>query len=54
MGIPELLIISMISLFGIVPLAVGVWVLVTLYKVRRNQDEIRIRLDRLEQAMSRR
>lgn len=51
LGLPELLIILMIGLCGIVPLAVGVWVLVTLFNVRKNQDAIHARLDRLEQTL---
>jgi|SoiMethySBSTD1v2_1073268.scaffolds.fasta_scaffold62380_3 cadmium resistance protein CadD (predicted permease) len=54
LGLPELLIILMISLLGIVPLAVGVWVLVTLFNVRKSQDEMRARLERLEQTLARR
>jgi hypothetical protein len=41
-------------LLGIVPLAVGVWVLVTLYNVRKNHDAIHARLERLEQTLTRR
>ena len=54
LGFPELLIIMVISLVGIVPLAIGVWVLVTLFNVRKNQDAIHARLDRLEQTLARR
>ena len=54
LGFPELLIILMISMIAIVPLAIGVWVLVTLFNVRKNQNEIRARLERLEQAQTRR
>ena len=53
-GLPELMIIGVIGLMGLVPLAVGVWVLVTLFNMRRSQDEMRARLDRLEQALPRR
>ena len=54
MGLPELMVIGMYSLLGIAPLVVGVWVLVTLYNVRRNQDGIIARLERLEQMLGRR
>lgn len=51
---PELMIIGMISLGGIVPLVAGVWALVTLYNVRKTQDAMRATLDRVERAISQR
>lgn len=47
------MIVGMIGLMGIVPLAVGVWVLVTLFNMRKRQDEMRVRLERLEQSLPR-
>jgi hypothetical protein len=54
MALPEFMIVGMIGLMSIVPLAVGMWVLVTLFNVRRSQEEMRARLERLEQALARR
>jgi hypothetical protein len=51
---PELLILLMVSSFGIVPLAIGIWALVTLHRVRTTQDAMRATLDRLEQTLARR
>lgn len=52
MGIPELLIVGFIGLLSLIPLTVGVWVLVTLFNMRRSQDEMRSRLERLEQTLA--
>ena len=49
MGIPELMIVGVIAVMG-----VGVWVLVTLFTMRKSQDEMRARLERLEQTLARR
>ena len=54
LGLPELLIVGTLGLISIVPLLVGVWVLVTLFKMRKNQDAILARLERLEQTLTRR
>jgi cadmium resistance protein CadD (predicted permease) len=54
MGIPELMIVGVIAVMGVLPLAVGVWVLVTLFTMRKSQDEMRARLERLEQTLARR
>lgn len=53
-GIPELMIIAAIGLRVIVPLAAGLWVVVTLYKMRQTQDAIDARLARIEQSLARR
>ena len=53
-GIPEVMILAMVLVWGIVPLAAGVWALVTLHRLRLTQDAIRATLERIEQAVSRR
>jgi hypothetical protein len=49
-----LMIVGIISLVYVVPIALAVWVLVTLFKMRKSQDEMRARLERLEQSLPRR
>jgi hypothetical protein len=52
LGLPELLIVLMISSVGLVPLAIGIWAIVTLHRVRATQDAMRATLDRLEQRLA--
>jgi hypothetical protein len=39
-GLPELFMMGMFVLFGIVPLLAGAWALYTLYKIRGTLDRI--------------
>ena len=52
-GVPELLIMAMIVVFGIVPWIAAIWALVTLSRVRRGVDAMRGSLDRIEQQLRR-
>ncbi len=52
-GVPELAIIFMISALWIVPLIAGVWAIFTLYKLRKGQQEMLVKLDALDRAMRR-
>ena len=53
MGIPELLILLMISASWLVPIAAGVWALVTLHRVRVGQDAVRSKLEMIERLLQR-
>ena len=52
-GLPELLIVLMVFVTSIVPLAIGIWALVTLHRVRVGQDAIRARLESIERLLQR-
>ena len=52
-GVPELLIILLISAVWIVPIAAGIWALVTLHRVRVGQDAVRAKLESIERLLQR-
>ena len=52
MGLPEFLIILMYASVGILPLAIGLWAIVMLHRIRATQDAMRATLDRLEQRLA--
>jgi hypothetical protein len=52
LGLPELFVLLMIAATGILPLAIAVWALVTLHRVRASQEAMRATLDRLEQRLA--
>ncbi|MFB3855464.1 MAG: hypothetical protein ACE148_16820 [Vicinamibacterales bacterium] len=52
-GLPELLVIVIVALLWFVPIAAGVWVLVTLRALQKGQDAIARRLDEIEQRLPR-
>ena len=54
LGIPELMIVAFIALWGLVPLAAAVWAIVTLYRLRTNLDAIRATLERVERTLAQR
>lgn len=48
-GFPELMIVMLLSLAAwVIPIAAGVWVLVTLNRIRANQQAIMAKLDAIE------
>jgi hypothetical protein len=51
MRIPELFLVLMIGVLWIVPIAAAVWVLVTLYRIRATQDDMRQKLDTLARLL---
>ena len=53
MGIPELLVILVLSVFWLVPLVAGIWALVTLHRVRVGQDAVRSKLESIERLLQR-
>ena len=52
-GIPEILVIMMFGFFWIIPLAAGVWALVTLHRIRTSQEDVRRRLEAIERSLQR-
>jgi len=47
-GIPELIIILVVSGIWLIPVGVAIWVVVTLNRVRTDQQVIRAKLESLE------
>jgi hypothetical protein len=48
LGMPELVVILMIGLFYGVPLVAAIWAIVTLYRIRVDQEAIGARLQTIE------
>ena len=53
LGFPELIILLVVASIWLVPLAVLVWAVVTLQRIRTTQDEMRSRLDNIERSVQR-
>ncbi len=53
-GIPELLILPMILIIWLLPIAVAVWAVVTLHRIRASQLEMQTKLNALEHLLQRR
>lgn len=51
LGLPELIIVLVLSMVWLVPLAAGVWALVMLYRIRRDQATMMSRLDTIERRL---
>lgn len=51
-GLPEILILLVGVVFWIVPLAAGIWALVTLQRIRAGQDAMQQQLANIEARMS--
>ena len=52
-GFPELVVILMIVAFWLIPLAAGVWALVTLYRIRTGQQALQTKVDTIERLLQR-
>ena len=53
-GVPELLVILMICAIWLIPIAAGIWAVVTLHRIRTDQKAMQVKLDAIEQAVQRR
>jgi hypothetical protein len=53
-GIPELLILLMIVVTGVVPIAATIWALFMLHKMRVDQQATRRTVENIEQLLQRR
>jgi len=51
MGIPELFVVLIIGVTWVVPLAAAVWALITLYRIRATQEDMRQKLDGLARLL---
>ena len=49
-GVPELFIILFVSLTSLVPIAIGVWLIVSVVRLRTNQKTLETRLEQLERG----
>jgi hypothetical protein len=50
-GIPEVFVLLAVAAFWVIPVAAGVWALVTLHRIRVGQDELRHRLSTIERGL---
>jgi len=50
-GIPELLIILTLSVVWLVPVIVAIWLIVTVYRIRADQQVIRSKVESLEREL---
>jgi hypothetical protein len=48
LGVSESVVLLIFSVFWIVPLAAGVWALLTLHRIRATQEQVIRRLDAIE------
>jgi len=53
MGVPEIFIMGILATFWLIPLAAGIWAIVTLQRIRSGQETIRLRLELLERMLQR-
>jgi hypothetical protein len=51
MRVPELFLVLIIGLLWVIPLAAAVWALITLYRIRATQEDMRQKLDTLARLM---
>ena len=52
-GVPEVIVILFVALLSLAPLAVGVWLVVTLLRIRSKQDALEAKIDALVRDMKR-
>jgi hypothetical protein len=52
-GIPEIVVVLVISFFAIVPMAALIWVVLTLLRIRSAQEQIQRRLEGIERSVPR-
>ncbi len=52
-GIPEVLVLFVVAAFWAIPIAAGIWALITLHRLRVGQDELRHRLSMIERGLPR-
>ena len=53
MGVPEIVVMGILATFWVIPLAAGIWAIVTLQRIRSGQETIRLRLELLERMLQR-
>jgi hypothetical protein len=50
-GIPELMILVVLAAFWLVPVAAGIWAVLTLHRLRAGQLEVLTKLGRIERHL---
>lgn len=53
LGIPELLVVFIVGAFWLIPVAAGVWALITLRRIRATQEVMRRQLEAIERHLQR-
>ncbi len=53
LGIPELIVIFVMSAVWVIPAAAAVWALVTLQRIRVEQRAVQVKLDTIERLLQR-
>ena len=52
-GIPELMIMLVVSLGWVIPIALVIWVIATLRRIRVGQQAVQMKLDAIERLLAR-
>jgi hypothetical protein len=52
-GMPELIVLLMMIVTWVIPLAIAVWVVVTLRRLRAGQQAVQVKLDAIERLLQR-
>jgi hypothetical protein len=50
-GVPEIVVMGILATFWLIPLAAGIWAIVTLQRIRSGQETIRLRLELIERIL---
>ena len=48
LGVPELIVVLTLGLVWLIPVAAGIWALITLHRIRTTQEDMRGRLAAIE------
>jgi hypothetical protein len=48
LGVPELIVVLTLGLVWVIPVAAGIWALITLHRIRTTQEDMRSRLAAIE------
>jgi len=51
LGLPELIVVFMVGLVWVIPIAVGIWAVITLNRIRTTQEDMRNRLTAIERSI---
>lgn len=53
LGVPEVIVVLIVGAFWLVPVAAGVWALITLQRIRAAQEAMQRQLDAIERQVQR-
>ena len=51
LGVPELIVVLTLGLVWVIPVAAGIWALITLHRIRTTQEDMRGRLAAIERLI---